>query len=66
LPALQIEDMFDLQLEVLDQFELRRQASRFEPAGQSPAEHRPDGVVATTRVADGEDDDRRAHARLSE
>jgi hypothetical protein len=55
-----------LQLEIFDQLELIGQTFIFEPFFQSTAEFRPDGVVAATGVADGEDDDGRAHERLSE
>jgi hypothetical protein len=58
--------VFDLQLEIFDQFDLIFQTFIFEPFFESTAEFRPNGVVAATGVADGEDDDGGAHERLSE
>ncbi len=58
-PALQVEGVFDVELEVLDQLDTVGEFFIFEPFFQSTAEFRPDRVVAATGVADGEDDDRR-------
>ena len=58
--------MLDLQLEVFDQLDAVGESFIFEPFCQSTADDRPDRVVAAAWVADGEDDDRRAHDRLSE
>ena len=67
LAALQIEYVFDLQLEVFDQLELIGQIFIFEPFFQLTAKHRPNGIIAAAGVADGKDDDRRTHpSRLSE
>ncbi len=57
----QVERVLDLQLEVLDQFDLPGQAFIFEPFGESNAEHRAQRIVAAARIADGENDQRRAH-----
>ena len=65
LPARQVEHVLDIELEVLDQFDLPDQPFIVEPVGQSSAEQRADGVVAPARVADREDDQWRRHALLS-
>lgn len=62
----QIKHVLDLQLEILDQFKLLGQALGVEPVGQAIEQHRPDSVIATARIADGEDDNRCTHERLSE
>src|SRR5574343_290300 len=65
LPALQIERMFDLQLEIFDQLDAAGQNFIFGHFFEPTVAFRPDGVVAAAGVADGEDDDRRGHERLN-
>ena len=64
LAALQVEGVFDLELEVFDQLELPGQLFIFEPFFELTAEFRPDRIVAAAGVADGENDDRCAHDLL--
>ncbi|MPM59802.1 hypothetical protein SDC9_106648 [bioreactor metagenome] len=64
-PARQVEGVFDIELEVFDQFDAFGQPFPFQPGGQPAEQFRADGVVAAAGVADGEDDDGRPHyARL--
>ena len=72
--ALQIEGVLDVELKILDEIDLIGQAFIFEPFCESTAEYRPNGIVAATGIADGEDDKRlglslalsKGHSRLSE
>ena len=61
----QIERMFDVELKIFEQFNMRCQAGIFQPFSQSTVDCRPERVVAPAGVADGEHHDRRTHERLS-
>ena len=62
----QIERMFDVELKIFEQFNMRCQAGIFQPFSQSTVDCRPERVVAAAGIAPAEHERGCAHARRSE
>jgi hypothetical protein len=54
----EIQRMFDLELEILDQFELPGQPLLRQPRVEAPKQQGTERVVTATRIAAGKDNDR--------